>query len=149
MIDPDLHPLPITPNDPLSIFSNNKMKFGSMDPRKQELKFLTPTTAEVTSSAIEEMYDMEILNSEINPDSLFESALPSLKINLTEESQAKRRQLNPKNLELEVKKERLRKAINMADETGVERALDFAQHDIMKKINHANVENIKLEQRLS
>jgi len=33
MTDVDLHPLPITPNDPLSIFSN-KMKFGSMDIRK-------------------------------------------------------------------------------------------------------------------
>jgi len=45
MVDPDLHPLPITPNDPLSIFSN-KMKFGSMDPKQAHQKFSTPSTNE-------------------------------------------------------------------------------------------------------
>lgn len=76
MINPDLHPLPITPNDPLSIFSN-KMKFGSMDPKTQEAKF----RRKMSSKSNEDEYDMEIIQSEVNHGSLFESALPSLKLN--------------------------------------------------------------------
>lgn len=107
------------------------MKFGSMDPKKQELKFLTPTTAEATQNLLEEVipqdiYDMEILNSEINPDSLFENALPSLKINLSGEQKKPIRKLNPGNLELELKKEKLKKAIDLADNNDIDRALDFA-----------------------
>lgn len=46
-----------------------------MDPKKQEMKFIT------TSHVIEDVYDFEILNSHVNTDSMFENALPSLKLN--------------------------------------------------------------------
>lgn len=56
------------------------MKFGSMDPKRAQTKFNTPSTNERT--AVDEAhYDMEIFNSEFNPDSMFENALPSLKLN--------------------------------------------------------------------
>ena len=48
-----------------------------MDIRKQEGKFLTPST---DNASAENQFDMEILHSEFNPNSLFEGALPSLKM---------------------------------------------------------------------
>lgn len=67
MTDPDLHPLPITPNDPLLVFSG---KYGLNSTTRQKPAQPTP----------EEEFDMEILNSESNPHSIFETALPSLKL---------------------------------------------------------------------
>lgn len=58
------------------------MKFGSMDIKKQEAKFLTPSTN--PASEEKKSYDMEILQSEFNAASLFENPLPSLKLNTLE-----------------------------------------------------------------
>lgn len=80
MTDPDLHPLPITPNDPLSIFST-KMPYG------QKKKSTTPESkllggqGQAAPTEPVASFDMEISNSVADPSSMFESALPSLKLN--------------------------------------------------------------------
>jgi len=85
MTDPDLHPLPITPNDPLSIFSSKIPAFTSVSAASNpaEPKQFTPEDVKLGvrprgPSAGD--FDIEISNSQANPDSMFEDALPSLKL---------------------------------------------------------------------
>jgi hypothetical protein len=58
MTDPDLHPLPITPNDPLAIFSSNKISFESLDTKKQAKKFRKASNVSESQSNPGEEYEI-------------------------------------------------------------------------------------------
>ena len=158
MTDVDLHPLPITPNDPLSIVSlfipltyhsqqfSNKMKFRSMDIRKQEAKFHTPST---DNASAENQFDMEILHSEFNPNSLFESALPSLKLSAEENAKQPSPQLikedsNQESSQTKTEKKSL-KQLDFLDN----KVIDLMPEETMIEINQTNMANLKLQNRLS
>jgi len=83
MTDPDLHPLPITPNDPLSIFLTNQA--SSQQQRRSSAKKQSPLASPMIrgfdDSIHDPNFDMEISNTDANPNSLFQPALPSLKLN--------------------------------------------------------------------
>jgi len=94
MTDPDLHPLPITPNDPLSIFQTNsatrseskvplaKTDSQLPDPILSDEPNFNPAPMAFGIPQEDNLHvDMEISNTGENPNSMFDQALPSLKLN--------------------------------------------------------------------
>jgi len=151
MTDPELHPLPITPNDPLSIvskliylnyslhfaliqFHSSKVQYNASSAYHQRSghasqNFSTPSTQAAKSAKHHaatadglhtsptgkaaasyagqgeedrDEFDMEISNTESNPNSMFKSALPSLKLNIESKlSPGQRSQLEKKRADLQ------------------------------------------------
>jgi hypothetical protein len=121
MTDVDLHPLPITPNDPLSIFSNRKNFFVA---QQSKIQHSTPSTND-------DMFDMEILDTEDNKLSMFGSALPSLKIS-TKPAAAIPKKNSLRNMDL-------------SGEKVILEMPEWTKQEIMEN----NLANLKLQNRLS
>lgn len=122
MTDPELHPLPITPNDPLSIFQTPNARFAQSFQQRtaaNSAQMMMPGKRESTSELIQgvnnlfsaqsenspltkdDSCDIEISNTEDKPNSMFKKALPSLKLNIENKlSPDQQSQLEKKRVEI-------------------------------------------------
>ena len=119
MTDPDLHPLPITPNDPLSIFSTRKNFFAGK------------IQHQAASTSADDMFDMEILDTSENQFSMFDTALPSLKI--TSKPTAA------------IPKTNFLRNMDLSGQNVFQEMPEWTKQEIME----SNLANLKLQNRLS